>query len=123
MLLNLKQYELLTPKTEEVNILCIELIVRLQAMNIFTQYFKRVIVVRKLNKTSDENYKRKNAKTLLLNNYEIQALERYFKKYKITNKSKFMRESIMKVVLKKFSDDYPTLWDQPGVAIQTRISF
>ena len=79
--------------------------------------------MRKLNKTTDENYKRKYSKTLLLNNYEIQALDKYFKKYKITNKSKFMRESIMKVVLKKFSDDYPTLWDQPGIAIQTRISF
>ena len=81
------------------------------------------LAVKKLNKKSDENYKRKNAKTFLLNNYEIQALEKYFKKYKITNKSKFMRESVMKVVLKKFSDDYPTLWDQPGAVIQTSIRF
>ena len=79
--------------------------------------------MKKAGKTTDENYKRKNQKSILLNNYEIQALDRYFKKYKITNKSKFMRESIMKVVLKKFSDDYPTLWDQPGVAVQTRLSF
>lgn len=58
-----------------------------------------------------------------MNTHESQALEKYFKKYKIENQSKFMREAIMKVVLKKFSDDYPTLWDQPEVAVQTSIRF
>ncbi len=68
--------------------------------------------------TGDENLKRSKKKTILLNTHEIQALDKYFKKYKIQNQSKFMRETIMKVVLKRFSDDYPTLWDQPGVPVQ-----
>lgn len=60
---------------------------------------------------------------MLFNSLEIQALDKYFKKYKVANQSKFMRETIMKVVLKKFSDDYPTLWDQPGVSTQTQLHF
>jgi hypothetical protein len=67
----------------------------------------------------DSNYKRTKRKTICFNNYEIEALNKYYKKYKIDNRSKFMRESIMKVVLKKFSDDYPTLWDQPGISLTT----
>jgi hypothetical protein len=71
----------------------------------------------------DDNLKRKRKKVILLNSLESQALDKYFKKYKIENQSKFMRETIMKVVLKKFSDDYPTLWDQPGVSIQSTLRF
>lgn len=75
------------------------------------------------NKASDEKLKRSKKKTFSLNTHESQALEKYFKKYKVGNQSKFMRETIMKVVLKKFSDDYPTLWDQPGIAYQPGLRF
>ena len=77
----------------------------------------------KRRKVNDEKLKRKSKKTMLFNSLEMQALEKYFKKYKVANQSKFMRETIMKVVLKKFSDDYPTLWDQPGVPTQTQLHF
>ena len=70
-----------------------------------------------------DSLKREKRKTILLNDMESKALDKYFSKYKIENQSKFMREAIMKVVLKKFSDDYPTLWDQPGIVIQPRFSF
>jgi hypothetical protein len=71
----------------------------------------------------DDNLKRRNRKTINFNNHELKALEKYYKKYKIDNQSKFMRETIMKTILKKFSDDYPTLWDQPGMAVQTALRF
>jgi len=45
------------------------------------------------------------------NNREIQALNAYCSKYQITNKSRFMRETIITVILKKVDKDYPTLWD------------
>ena len=77
---------------------------------------------RKLKRKIDENLKRKNRKTICFNNYEIQALGKYFKKYRIDNHSKLMREAILKSVLKKFSDDYPTLWDQPGIAMHASVS-
>jgi hypothetical protein len=50
--------------------------------------------------------------TISFNDLEHQALEKYCKKYKVRNKTKFMRETIMRAVISKFSDDYPTLWDQ-----------
>jgi hypothetical protein len=71
----------------------------------------------------DENFKRKNRKTINFNNHEVKALEKYYRKYRIDNQSKFLRETIMKTILKKFSDDYPTLWDQPGLSIQTVLRF
>jgi oligoribonuclease NrnB/cAMP/cGMP phosphodiesterase (DHH superfamily) len=70
----------------------------------------------------NDTLKRKQKKVILLNNLEAQALDKYFKKYKIDNQSKFMRETIMRTILKKFSDDYPTLWDQPGVTVHARLS-
>ncbi len=72
---------------------------------------------------TDNNLKRTKRKTICFNNYEAEALGKYFKKYKVENQSRFMRESILKVVLKKFSDDYPTLWDQPGISLQTNLRF
>ena len=78
---------------------------------------------RSLKGANDDNFKRTNKKYIGFNNHEIQALNKYFKKYKVDNKSKFMRETIMKTVLKKFSDDYPTLWDQPGISLQTSMRF
>ncbi len=54
---------------------------------------------------------RRNAHTLRLNNRESQAIEAYCKKYKVENKSKFMREAIISEVLKRFDRDYPTLFE------------
>ncbi len=78
---------------------------------------------KKVKQEHDENLKRKKRKTICFNNLEIQALEKYYKKYRLQNQSKFMREAIMKTVLKKFSDDYPTLWEQPGISMQTTLRF
>jgi hypothetical protein len=72
-------------------------------------------------KSKSESLIRTKRKTILFNTLENQALDKYLKKYNVENQSKFMREAIMKTVLKKFSDDYPTLWDQPGVAPQLRL--
>jgi len=53
---------------------------------------------------------RTNKKSILFNNKEIQAIESYCRKYGISNRSKFMREAIITTILKKFDDDYPTLF-------------
>ena len=49
--------------------------------------------------------------SLLLNQREREAIELYCQKYKIKNKSKFMRETILTEVLKRFDEDYPTLFE------------
>lgn len=55
--------------------------------------------------------KRVNKKVISFNNKEISVIEQYCKKYKIDNRSQFMREAIIKSILKKMDEDYPTLWD------------
>ncbi len=60
----------------------------------------------------DDSLKRVHRKSILFNKREIQAIEHYCKKYKITNKSKFMREIIITSVLKKFDEDYPSLFEK-----------
>ncbi len=55
---------------------------------------------------------RKHKATFLLNDKENEAVEVYCKKYKISNKSKFMREAVLRVVMEQFLDDYPTLFEK-----------
>jgi len=66
-------------------------------------------VKRKYNREID--LKRINKRVISFNNKEINAIEQYCKKYKIGNKSQFMREAVIKSILKKMDEDYPTLWD------------
>jgi hypothetical protein len=58
----------------------------------------------------DEKLRRTFRTSLLFNGREKDALNLYCEKYKIRNKSKFMREAIMTEILKKFDEDYPTLF-------------
>lgn len=60
----------------------------------------------------DESLKRIYRKSILFNKREIQAIDHYCKKYKIKNKSKFMREMIISSILKKFDEDYPSLFEK-----------
>jgi hypothetical protein len=66
-------------------------------------------VKRRYNREID--LKRINKRVISFNNKEINVIEQYCKKYKIDNKSQFMRETVIKAILKKMDDDYPTLWD------------
>ena len=58
----------------------------------------------------DTDLMRINKKSILFNNRELKAIETYCEKYRINNKSKFMREVILTSILKKFDEDYPTLF-------------
>lgn len=48
----------------------------------------------------------------MLNHREMNALNAFCKKYKISNRSKFIREAVMTTILKKFDEDYPSLFEQ-----------
>lgn len=56
-------------------------------------------------------YLRHNRFTVVFNDKEYATLNRFFDKYKVSNKSKFIRESVMKAVLKRLEEDYPSLFD------------
>lgn len=53
---------------------------------------------------------RKNRVAIMLNDEELKALNRFVTTYKVKNKSRFMRETLMSTILKKFDEDHPTLF-------------
>jgi hypothetical protein len=75
---------------------------------------------KKNKKKKEEHLKRIHQKSILFNQKELNAINRYCKKYKIKNKSKFMRETIIYAILKKFDEDYPSLFeDQPDLFVES----
>jgi len=68
----------------------------------------------------DENLLRRNKHAIMFNNREMQAIEAYCRKYRVENKSRFMRETILTEVLSRFDKDYPTLFEfeKPNLFIQ-----
>jgi hypothetical protein len=59
----------------------------------------------------EDRLRRNNRLSLMLNNREMRALGIYCNRYRIKNKSGFLRETIMKAILKRFEDEHPTLWE------------
>ncbi|MBR5676850.1 MAG: hypothetical protein IKX20_01770 [Paludibacteraceae bacterium] len=47
----------------------------------------------------------------MLNEKEQKALDRYCAKYGIENRSRLIRESLMRAILKQLDNDQPTLFD------------
>lgn len=58
-----------------------------------------------------EKLKRKHKQGFLFNELELAVFNQYCEKYHITNKARFMRETIITAILKQFDQDYPTLFD------------
>ncbi|UCG27647.1 MAG: hypothetical protein JSV24_11860 [Bacteroidales bacterium] len=63
-------------------------------------------------KTKEDYLKRTNRYTIMFNDRELNALNAFFERYKISNRSRYMREAIITAILKKFDEDYPTLWEE-----------
>ncbi len=66
----------------------------------------------KNNKNRDTAYKRKHKAAFMLNDKEQEAFDVYCKRYKVKNKARFMRESVMRTVMDQFMEDYPTLFEK-----------
>lgn len=49
--------------------------------------------------------------SLMLNEREQRALDRFCEKYGISNRSRLIRETLMRAILKKIENDQPTLFD------------
>jgi hypothetical protein len=60
----------------------------------------------------EDRLRRTNRLTLMLNQREMRALGIYCNRFRIKNKSEFLRETIMKAILKRFEDEHPTLWEE-----------
>lgn len=49
--------------------------------------------------------------SILLNESEKRALDKYCDRYTVANRSKLIRETLMYNILKRFDTDNPTLFD------------
>lgn len=54
---------------------------------------------------------RNNRISIMLNDKELQALERYCAQYTVQNRSRLIRETLMRSIMKRFDEDSPTLFD------------
>lgn len=66
---------------------------------------------KKLIPASQRNSLRTHRQIFTLNDEENKVLERYLQKYKVQNKSKFIRETLMLSIIRKLEEDHPTLFD------------
>jgi hypothetical protein len=62
-------------------------------------------------KTRDVSLRREKALSIRFNMREQSAIDQYCEKFRVKNKSKFMREAIITEVLRRFDENYPTLWE------------
>jgi hypothetical protein len=62
-------------------------------------------------KVINSGLKRELSASIRFNSRELSAINQYCKQFRVTNKAKFMREAIITEVLRKFDENYPTLWD------------
>jgi hypothetical protein len=63
-----------------------------------------------LNNLPDPDLLRVNKLSVLFNNKELRAINEYCRKYAVRNRSKLIREIVLSSVIRKFEDDYPTLF-------------
>lgn len=49
--------------------------------------------------------------SLLLNEKEIRLLDRFCEQYGVSNRSRLIRETLMRTILKQMENDQPTLFD------------
>lgn len=67
---------------------------------------------KKYAKVSVADPKRKLRMTCLMSEEEYKIVDRYLDKYKITNKSRWLRETILLFIYKNMEEDHPTLFGE-----------
>lgn len=53
---------------------------------------------------------RTNKISIMLNDSELRALQKYCNRYSINNRSQFIRQTLMRKIIKRFDEDSPTLF-------------
>ena len=69
-------------------------------------YHQSFIMEKKQNPVRNERY------SFLVNSDEKQTIENYLRKYKIRNRSRWMRETLITFIIKNLDQDYPTLFNE-----------
>lgn len=60
---------------------------------------------------SHRHFPRTQRLSILLNEKEEKMLDRYCERYGVQNRSRFVRETLMRAILKQMDRDNPTLFD------------
>ena len=69
---------------------------------------------------NNDKLKRVHTFCIKLNPKELEVFNKYCKKYNITNKSQFIRQTLMKAIFEKMVEqDYPSLFDFSGQETNT----
>ena len=55
---------------------------------------------------------RKQRMVCLMSEEEVHLVERYLEKYQISNKGRWLRETILSFIHQKMEEDYPTLFNE-----------
>ena len=69
-------------------------------------------VVKKRDKVPASTPKRKHRMVGLMSEEEIRIVDAYLKKYRITNKARWLRETVLTLIHRKMEEDYPTLFNE-----------
>ena len=63
------------------------------------------------NKPRRRREPRNHRVTVMLNDSEMRVLQRYLDRYDVSNRSRLIREALMRNILARFDKDSPTLFD------------
>lgn len=56
--------------------------------------------------------KRKHRITIVLNEYEMKTVDRFCGDFGVKNRSKFLRETVIRKMISVFENNYPTLFTE-----------
>ena len=65
-----------------------------------------------MGKNKQKQPQRTKSATFLLSDEEYEMVQFYLRKYKIANRSRWFRETILSHILKSMDKDYPTLFEE-----------
>ena len=68
--------------------------------------------VKKRVKIPSTTPKRKQRMVCLMSEEEVRIVDNYLKRYKITNKARWLRETVLTFIHQKMEEDYPTLFNE-----------
>ena len=68
--------------------------------------------VKKREKVPSNLPKRKQRMVCLMSEEEVRIVDNYLKRYKITNKARWLRETVLTFIHQNMEEDYPTLFNE-----------
>lgn len=67
---------------------------------------------KKRKKVSVSNPPRRQRMVCLMSEEEVRIVDRYLEKYQITNKARWLRETVLAFIHQNMEEDYPTLFKE-----------